>query len=176
MSALLWDPMVTVCYVTSVSLLAAQQKDSPVLCLLNIAVCLWHNVWQHFALFIITNSSINHQLIWSSNCVIVVCVCWYRWSWCRWTRGKHLLSGRRTAHCNASRVSPIIHYYIIILTCGLVAALMCVTLRQSMSHHLNYMLATHYLLDICGLKKGFNDFHKNLIHYLFEQHLSKNKA
>lgn len=53
--------------------------------------------------------------------VAVLCLCLHRWSWCRWTRGKHSPSGQRTAHCNASRVSPIIHYSKIILMCGLVS-------------------------------------------------------
>lgn len=72
---------------------------------------------------------------------------WYRWSWCRWTRGRRLPSGQKTAHCNASRVSPLLYYYLIILTCSLVAALMFVTVRQSISRDLNYILAQHDLIQ-----------------------------
>lgn len=47
------------------------------------------------------------------NCVVLCTCCWYRWSWCRWTRERPLPSGQRTAHCNASKVSPLIPSFII---------------------------------------------------------------
>lgn len=55
--------------------------------------------------------------IWSvlANVWFFLCLCMHRWSWCRWTRGRRLPSVQRTAHCNASRVSAFIYYYISIL-------------------------------------------------------------